>query len=252
MTEKIKQHLAEIEKKYHLKIFHACETGSRAWGFPSFDSDYDVRFIYMHHKDWYLSLKEGKDTLDIMLDGNITDLSGWDIRKSLRLLWKSNPPLLEKIHSQIVYVSNESFMTELRELTQKYYSRIATHYHYFNMAENSIKALEGEKSYRLKKFFYALRATVACKWIMEKEEIPPVYFPAMLEKLDISPDIQSRIHQLITFKLQKSESYEHSGDHNLIDFIKDLLQSTANKANQLPGRKGNFDELDTFFKSTLN
>ena len=103
MDKKIKKYLKNIEEKFDITILLACETGSRAWGFPSPDSDYDVRLIYKHKRDWYLSLAEEKDTIELMLDNNEIDISGWDIRKTLRLLWKSNPPLLERIQSPIIY-----------------------------------------------------------------------------------------------------------------------------------------------------
>ncbi len=252
MTQRIEQHLNSIEKNYNIKILHACETGSRAWGFPSNDSDYDIRFIYMHPKDWYLSLKEGKDTIDLMLDDNETDLSGWDLRKSLRLLWKSNPPLFEKIHSQIVYLKNDPFLTDLQKLSEQFYSRIASHYHYFNMAQNHLVEIENRDSFRLKKLFYALRAAVACRWIMEKEENPPVFFPSMLHELPTETGIKTQILQLIEFKKLKSESYEHGDDQNLIEYIRHWLNVTEQNAKQLPGREGSYEELDMLFKNTLN
>ena len=93
MEEKIKKYLSDLEKEKAIEILLACETGSRVWGFPSPDSDFDVRIIYKHEKDWYLSLTEEKDTIEYFLENNEIDISGWDLRKSLRLLWKSNPPL---------------------------------------------------------------------------------------------------------------------------------------------------------------
>ncbi len=109
MNNKIKQYLHELEKDQDIEILLACETGSRAWGFPSPDSDYDVRIIYKHKKDWYLSLAESKDSIDCFFEDNEIDISGWELRKSLRLLHKSNPPLLERIQSPIVYKSDTAF-----------------------------------------------------------------------------------------------------------------------------------------------
>jgi predicted nucleotidyltransferase len=60
MHNKINGYLDAIEKEKQIKILLACETGSRAWGFPSPDSDYDVRIVYVHEKDWYLSLVMGR------------------------------------------------------------------------------------------------------------------------------------------------------------------------------------------------
>src|SRR3954468_4332579 len=101
MKIEIQNKLKQIEEHYKVKVLYACETGSRAWGFPSPDSDYDVRMIYVHEPDWYLSLSEGKDAIEAM-DGDL-DVTGWDFRKCLRLLWKSNGTLLERIQSPIVY-----------------------------------------------------------------------------------------------------------------------------------------------------
>jgi len=102
MKKRILQELDEIENKHGVKIIFACESGSRAWGFASEDSDYDVRFIYVHSKDWYLSIEKKRDVIELPLD-EVLDINGWDIRKSLRLLRKSNAPLLEWLSSPIVY-----------------------------------------------------------------------------------------------------------------------------------------------------
>src|SRR5690606_34964598 len=135
MKEKIINYLKQVETEYNIEILLACETGSRAWGFPSPDSDYDVRFIYRHPKDWYLSLNEKKDTIEKMYENNEFDLSGWDLKKSLNLLLKSNAALLERIQSPIVYLSDENFLFELNELTKNTYSKIATMHHYLSMSE---------------------------------------------------------------------------------------------------------------------
>ncbi len=109
MKAKIKNYLSELEQEKDIEILFACETGSRAWGFPSPDSDYDVRLIYKHHKDWYLSLSEGKDSIEFFLDNNEIDISGWELRKSLRLLWKSNASILERIQTQRLFLCPASF-----------------------------------------------------------------------------------------------------------------------------------------------
>src|SRR5687768_11274605 len=150
MQQKIQTYLTQIEEEYKIKILLACETGSRAWGFPSPDSDYDVRIIYAHHKDWYLSLNEGKDTIEKMLENNDLDITGWDLRKVLRLLWKSNPPLLERIQSPIIYKVDPDFLKEINVLAKSCYSKIATMYHYLSMAKKTVGELD-PKGYKLKK-----------------------------------------------------------------------------------------------------
>ena len=79
---KIADNLDRIEADFEVKIIFACESGSRAWGFPSIDSDYDIRFIYVHKRDWYLSInvEELDDVIELPINNNL-DFSGWNIRK---------------------------------------------------------------------------------------------------------------------------------------------------------------------------
>jgi len=252
MDKKIKKYLKDIEEKFDITILLACETGSRAWGFPSPDSDYDVRLIYKHKKDWYLSLAEEKDTIELMLDDNEIDISGWDIRKTLRLLWKSNPPLLERIQSPIIYTCDNSFLLEMNSIAHHVYSRISTIHHYLSMSKNCFSEIDQKESFKLKKLFYALRTAIACKWILEKDEIPPISFPKMLDGLKFTNGIKEKIFELIEIKAQKDESYYHSGDKDLIILIEEMIADADIRAKHLPPGKGNFETLNDFFKKVIN
>lgn len=252
MKEKIKKYLAELEKEKGIKILFACETGSRAWGFPSPDSDFDVRVIYRHDKNWYLGLTEEKDTIEYFLENNEIDISGWDLRKSLRLLAKSNPPLLERIQSPIIYKVDEEFLTGINSVAQLSYSRIATIHHYLSMAKKAFEDVINSEDYKLKKFFYALRASVACLWILDKEEIPPIEFGKMLNGLDLPLDLKSRILELIEIKSTISESYLHKGENMIIEFMRACIERAENESQSLPAAKGRITELNDFFLKTLD
>lgn len=252
MEDKIKKYLIDLEEEKGIEILLACETGSRAWGFPSPDSDFDVRIIYKHDKNWYLSLTEEKDTIECFYENNDIDISGWDLRKSLRLLWKSNPPLLERIQSPIIYKVNEGFRKEINTIAQNTYSRIATIHHYSSMAKKAYEDVANSNEYKLKRFFYALRASVACIWIIEKEEIPPIELGVMLDKLDFPETIIKRIYELIELKSTISEAYLHTGEQELIDFMKGCLEKAENKSKSLPASKGQMSELNKFFIKALN
>jgi predicted nucleotidyltransferase len=252
MKEKIKKYLAELEKEKGIEILLACETGSRGWGFASPDSDFDVRIIYKHHKNWYLSLTEEKDTIEYFLENNDIDISGWDLRKSLRLLAKSNPPLLERIQSPIIYKVDNEFLIRINEVARKSYSRIATIHHYFNMAKKAYEEVVNSKEYKLKKFFYALRSSVACLWILEKEEIPPIEFRKMLDNLDLSVNLLNRIGELIELKSTISETYLHKGENELIEFMKICIERAENESQNLPSSKGKMAELNDLFLKTLD
>jgi predicted nucleotidyltransferase len=252
MEEKIKKYLSDLEKEQGIEILLACETGSRAWGFPSPDSDFDVRVIYKHDKDWYLSLTEKKDTIEYFLENNEIDISGWDLRKSLRLLWKSNPPLLERIQSPIIYKVDQDFLTGINSLAQKTYSRIATIHHYLSMAKKAFDEVVNLEEYKLKKFFYALRASVACFWILEKEEIPPIEFGKMLKGLALTENLKTRIEELIDIKSTISETYLHKGEKELTEFMKSCIERADIESQNLPASKGQISELNEFFRQTLD
>jgi predicted nucleotidyltransferase len=138
MIEKIRQILSSIEKDEEVQILYACESGSRAWGFASADSDYDVRFIYLRPKKWYLSinLEHKRDVIELPITSGL-DVNGWDLRKALQLFQRSNPPLLEWLGSPIVYLEKYSVIPRMRELREICYSPIACQYHYYKMAKGN-------------------------------------------------------------------------------------------------------------------
>jgi predicted nucleotidyltransferase len=251
MNEKILKYLNKIQEEKGVEILLACETGSRAWGFPSPDSDYDVRFIYRHKTDWYLSLNEQKDTIEMMFENNEIDLSGWDLKKSLHLLWKSNPPLLERIQSPIIYIADEGFLNGMKDLANITYSKIASMHHYLNMAKKMFSEVKDYENVKLKKLFYALRTTIACQWIIEKDEMPPIVFQKMLKQLDFENNLKQKISDLIELKSTKSESYIHKQEGELNLFIESTIQQAEQKANALPAAKGQIEDLNQFFRKTL-
>lgn len=252
MQSNIKKYLAQLEEEKGIQILLACETGSRAWGFPSPDSDYDVRIIYKHPKDWYLGLSEPKDTIELMLDNNEVDISGWDLRKSLRLLQKSNAPLLERIQSPIIYQADSAFLEGINELAPSCYSRIATIHHYLGMGKKAFDEVASHTEYKLKRLFYALRATMACLWILEREEIPPIEFGKMLETLHMPPGCRERVKELIAIKATVGEGYLHHGEKDLTAFMAESLARAERDGKVLPGASGSMDALNAFFLRTLN
>ena len=164
--DEIKRRLAALEKSEDAAILLCVESGSRAWGFESSDSDYDVRFIYVRRPEAYLSidLESHRDVIERPIVDEI-DLSGWDIRKALKLFQKSNPPLLEWLQSPLIYVERDSFAGRLRALLPDYYSPRNCFHHYFHMARGNVREyLRGETVWR-KKYFYVLRPLLALRWL---------------------------------------------------------------------------------------
>ncbi len=113
--QRVRTALAQVEAERNVRVLFACESGSRAWGFASRDSDYDVRFLYVHQRDWYLSVEDRRDVIEQPIAEDL-DVSGWELRKALRLLRKSNPPLLEWLKSPVVYRHDPVFAAEFGAL----------------------------------------------------------------------------------------------------------------------------------------
>ncbi len=251
MQERIQAALKAIEEDKDVTILWACETGSRAWGFPSPDSDQDVRIIYRHKPEWYVSVWEKRDTIEYMSEDKMLDVVGWDIRKCLQLLWKSNAPLLERIQSPVIYREVAGFISPMMAVAEACYSPISTMYHYLGMAKKTFGEVEGADEVRLKKLFYALRAAMACKWIMDKDTMPPIEFGIKLKELELPADLLNRIEELIALKATKNEDYTHGREPLLIDFIAEQIDLSGKAVPSLGSRRDNSVDLDAFLQKAI-
>jgi predicted nucleotidyltransferase len=247
MENKILDKLKQIEKEKNVEILFAVESGSRAWGFASPDSDYDIRFIYKHEPDYYLSLWEKPDVIEFMTEDDL-DGSGWDLRKAVKLLGKSNAPLLEWLYSPVVYYVNEEFAHAMRELANDCFSPIATLHHYLGTTKNFMEVCEQEEV-KLKSYFYALRTALAGKWIIENNSFPPVDF---IELLPIAPqNIQEKIKELMVIKASQDEKYLHPKETLITDFLLETVKFNQENASQLLGGKKMSAELDEVFRNLI-
>jgi len=156
VLQEINNQLAELKERKQIKILFAVESGSRAWGFPSPDSDYDIRIIYMHEPDWYLSINDKKDTIDYF-HGELLDVNGWDIRKTLRLLRKSNATPFEWAQSPIIYEEEGNFRSNLLDLAKQFFQPRHNVNHYKGIAKNNYLSKTESKDIKLKKLFYVIR-----------------------------------------------------------------------------------------------
>lgn len=247
MKEKILKKLKEIEKNKNVEILFAVESGSRAWGFASPDSDYDIRFIYKHKSDYYLSLWEKPDVIEFMTEDDL-DGSGWDLRKAIKLLAKSNAPLIEWLFSPIVYFQNDDFAKQMREIATECFSPIAVLHHYLGTTKNFMNVCEMEEV-KLKSYFYALRTALAGKWIIETNTFPPVAFADLLP---IAPqNIQDKIIELQNIKANQDEKYLHPKEVVITDFLLETVKFNQENASKLESGKKMNEELDLFFRGQM-
>lgn len=179
MKLRVLEELKAIEATYQVKVLYACESGSRGWGFASPDSDYDVRFIYVHRPEWYLQVETARDVIERPLDDEL-DISGWELRKALQLLKGANPTLLEWLDSPIVYYAEPVFYQRLRKLSQECFSEVRARYHYLSMAKKNFRGYLQGDTVRLKKYLYVLRPILAARWIEQGLGQPPMRFSQLL------------------------------------------------------------------------
>lgn len=250
IRQQIQTALAEIATQESVRILHACESGSRAWGFASPDSDYDVRFIYAHPRDWYLSIDEKRDVIERPLVNDL-DINGWDLRKALRLMRKSNPPLLEWLMSPIVYAGEGAVRDGLRELLPHYYSPVACFHHYISMARGNFREyLRGEEVWT-KKYFYVLRPVLACQWIEQDRGLVPVEFEVLMRELQLPNDVVSEIDLLLEKKKDGAEL--RTGPKSVV--INEYLEREIERLGKLhpnPPEKRDSDEMDALFRKVID
>ena len=226
MREKILKELEVEAGRRNCRILFAVESGSRAWGFASPDSDYDIRVAYVRPLDWYLGLEEGlADTWNAMLPGDL-DIAAWDLRKLLRQFLKSNASLLEWIGSPIVY-SDCGLIGELKELTDRVFNPTHVAYHYASMFRHVFADRSEDGMISVKKLCYALRANAAVAWVREHETMPPTAFAAVLEGIRLSADERTAIEELLMTKARAAEKDRIRPDARLARLVKDRYGELA-------------------------
>ena len=225
----IARKLKEIEQQHAVRIVLALESGSRACGCPSKDSDYDVRFIYVRHPGKYLSIQQPKDVIetDIAYDTHLNvplDLSGWDIRKALYLALKSNPALLEWLCSPIRYVE-DSQVADLTAFARNVANLEQIKVHYAKLLQNIWQQIDpDQKSAQVKLYCYALRPALALKWITTFETLPPMDIATLYKGLKNRLSFSSDLAQLIALKANTHEQDVITRNSKLDDFIISMAQ----------------------------
>ena len=250
MYDKIIKKLDSIEDKYEVKILFAIESGSRAWGFPSNDSDYDVRFIYAHPTNWYLSVFEKRDVITPPID-KIYDINGWDIKKTFQLLYKSNPSLMEWLTSPIIYRANEAAMQPLRSLVKSAFMKESACHHYLSIAKGQIDRFKNSERVNIKKYLYTLRPLLCCQWIITYDTQPPILFDDIVSEFVTTKSIKKEIDDLLRIKRSSRESDMIDRSNILEEYFFELLSSLESKISKNP-KKLDVKLFDDSFRKTLD
>jgi len=229
IRKEIMRRLYAAEKEHDVKIVYACESGSRAWGFASPDSDYDVRFLYAHREDWYLSfdVEKRRDVIEYPIVDEI-DCGGWDIRKALYLLTRTNGALLEWLNSPIKYIETGDFANNLREIAPQHINTIALCYHYSHMARGNAREYIFKEQVKLKKYFYVLRPLLAIRYIEAGLGVPPVEFEKLVDA--VAPEeIKPGVEKLLILKRKTPELGTGDRIPEINTFIEQDLETHASR-----------------------
>lgn len=248
MRETILKKLEEIEKAEKIKILHCVESGSRAWGFASPDSDYDVRFIYLREKDFYLRLDKTRDVIEWQLD-DVLDINGWDVKKALQLLYKSNPTVFEWNSSPIVYKTTEEWQ-RISPIINEYFSSKHGLYHYLSTAKSNYREYLKGETVKYKKYFYVLRPLLVCEWIIKEGTPPPMLFSDLLKYSDseIKPDID----KLLDLKINSPEIATGKRFDKVNDYIEENIVRIEGLVKDFPRDKENsWTNLNEIFLNLL-
>ncbi|KWX72991.1 hypothetical protein AMQ84_24100 [Paenibacillus riograndensis] len=244
--------LRAIEAEENVRILYACESGSRAWGFPSKDSDYDVRFLYLRRPEAYLSIFEQKDVIERPIS-DLLDINGWDLKKGLTLFRKSNPPLLEWLQSPVRYEENYTVAESIRSLSPLGFSPKSCIYHYLHMARGNYRTYLQGSEVKIKKYFYVLRPLLACAWIEKYQEVPPLDFTTLVK--DLIPE-GSELREAVDRLLVRKKSGDELNLEPRIEGINKYLEQQISHFEESAARfgSGNGVEdnvLDELFRSAL-
>ncbi|MEH7223494.1 nucleotidyltransferase domain-containing protein [Bacillus sp. JJ1566] len=256
MKNHILEILDQIEKEYDVKILYACEAGSRTWGISSEESDYDVRFIYIHKTDWYLSIDQKRDALEIPKYDKIpisvnplVDMSGWELTKALRLFRKSNPALLEWLHSKIIYFEEESLINKMKQIEPIIFSAIPCMYHYVKMAKGNFKTIH-DKGPQLKTYLNVIRPLLMAKSIEKHHKMLCLDLNELVNDLLLKNEQKQSIEQIL--KLKSSGQKLTKRIPGIDQFIEKEIQHIEHYVTRLESDNTNStDLLDQLFRETL-
>jgi uncharacterized protein len=249
----VRERLDRIAESKGVTILYACESGSRAWGFPSPDSDYDIRFVYVHAPEWYLSVEEGQDVIETPIErhelGEI-DLSGWELRKTLRLARKSNPVIWEWLQSPTVYrQAPAQASSEMLRAIDPCFSPIAACHHYLSICRGTMESeLRGPEA-KIKKYFYMLRPLLAAAWIERYRDVPPMEFGPLLALIGEDGPMNGQVRELLIRKGKTDERIPIPRLPVIDAFLESELARLTAAAASLPSGKADIEALDGLLRN---
>ncbi len=249
MNARILAQLDELERAENIRLLYAAESGSRAWGFASPDSDYDVRFVYVRRVADYLKLEKLRDVVEWRRD-EVLDINGWDLAKALRLLRASNPTLFEWSRSPVVYRTTEEWRAVQREMDRHFLTKTGLH-HYLGTAMRNYRDFLLGETVRMKKYFYVLRPLLACLWILNRKKPPPMQFSVLVDA-----EMEAEARPAVELLWQRKCNAPEVGECGRMDALNAYIVRTAARVEKEIARwpsdeKPGWERLDALFLDML-
>lgn len=248
----VQRRLDAIERDQRCRILFAVESGSRAWGFPSPDSDYDVRFVYARPADWYLSVHPGRDVIESPIEDEM-DVNGWDLRKALHLVLKSNAVISEWMESPIAYRRDAAALRQLRGFADRMLNPRALAYHYLHLARRQVAAKLSRDRIALKRYFYALWPALALRFLrLQSGRRPPMHLQALIDGADLPAATVAVVDRLVTAKSRTREMGSGPRIPALDRLIAAEIAAAAGSASEMPGRPtADLEAADRLFRRLI-
>lgn len=262
MNEEIKNHirsrLNDLAREHNLRIITAVESGSRAWGFPSRDSDYDVRFIYAHDLDHYLSVDRRRDVIETPIShddflGVEFDMNGWDVKKAIYLALRGNAVVNEWLTSPVWYMQDERDCGALKSFVDETADLRA----YFHFYRNYMRApwerysRDQSEAIRIKHYCYTLRCALALEWLETRQTPPPMDVPALLGGVDLDAGLHGEIDHLVSTKAQSVEADTMPRNPVLDDFIDKAIFKERARPSKDEQEKRHTDKANALFRKIV-
>jgi XTP/dITP diphosphohydrolase len=221
--------LASVARDEGLAVPLAIESGSRAWGFPSPDSDYDCRFVYLRPADAYLSPWLPRDVVETPLD-DLLDVGGWDLRKAVQLLVRGNAVVLEWLRSPIAYGVDTAFRDSFLELAERVADPDLLRRHHLHVGrgqwEQVAAALDRDAgTVPLKRLFYALRPAVTLHWLDQHPDrvVPPMDLPTLVAGTDLPVGVADAVEEAVARKAVSREAEAGEVPTAVLGLVRDTL-----------------------------
>ena len=249
MRETILRQLQDMEHAYDVRVLYSVESGSRAWGMASEDSDYDVRFVYVRPLEDYLRLEKVKDTIEWKLD-EVLDITGWDVTKFLQLMRASNPTAFEWVSSPISYREEPEF-ARIRAVAGRCFSPVASAFHYQGIARENLKLVAGRPTANVKKYLYAIRAVLASRWVLDEKSPAPMLFSDLIAA-KLEAGLAPTVDHLLAMKAAGDEHCVIAAMPELAAWVEHEVATLAERARKTePPEKLDWSVLDGIFRSIV-